>query len=181
MKPSPQMIVNILILAMLGVCAYLLFTRKNGNTYGNIIHEYNQVDSSSVVNKYNTQQATQWVKDTIRIPIPADVDTMAILRDYYTKKVSVQEYRDSSLYAKINDTIFMNGIASRSFEYKILRPTKTVEVLPVPKLQVYAGAMMSKDLAGINATGVIKGRYMVGIGYDLRGKSPFFSAGIKIK
>ena len=175
-----QDVINIIILVALGVCLYLLLTRKGSNVE-NHLHQTIEYDSSStIVQPYTKIETTKWLRDTIQVKVPQDVDTAAILRDYYTKKVSVQEYRDTSLYATINDTIFMNGIYSRAFEYKILRPTTHVEVLPVPRIQIFAGVTISQHMTGVNATALIGGKYSVTAGYDLRQKTPYFGGAIKI-
>ena len=59
--------------------------------------------------------------------IPSDIDTLAILKDYYAKYFYTDTlYIDTLGYAVINDTISLNSILSRDIKTNILIPTSTV-------------------------------------------------------
>jgi hypothetical protein len=82
-------------------------------------------------------------KDSI-VKIPADVDTAAILRDYY----SVAVYRDTVEldtigYVAIEDTVSQNQIISRqtwgSYKVPVITTTRTVILPPELKNKVYGG------------------------------------------
>lgn len=54
----------------------------------------------------------------IRVPVPADVDTAAILQKYFTKRV----YNDTIIQTKfiqvnLTDTVYMNGLLGRTASY----------------------------------------------------------------
>lgn len=60
-------------------------------------------------------------------PVPAAVDTAAILRIFFTVFTHYQQYQDSNIRAEILDTISQNKILGRKFNYQLLRPIKTIE------------------------------------------------------
>lgn len=67
------------------------------------------------------------------------IDTNAILTHYLTQAVTyIDTIRDSSLQAIISDEVFRNRIASRTFSYKILRPTEVKHIDNRDKFQLIA-------------------------------------------
>lgn len=63
------------------------------------------------------------IHDTSFIEIPANIDTAAIIRDYFTQYIGTDTLIDSNLFATITDTISGNKITGRSFSYRWLKPT----------------------------------------------------------
>jgi hypothetical protein len=106
-----------------------------------------------------TKTDTVWVKgkDSISyIPVPGpiiyhpsdtiykDVDTVAILKDYFAKVIYRDSIKlDSFGYVIIDDTLSRNRILNRSvaFNYKfpVIQTTTEIHYPYVPKTQVYAG------------------------------------------
>lgn len=94
--------------------------------------------------------------DTIEIQVPANVDTLAILSNYYNKYY----YRDtlvndSMALIVIFDTITQNKIISRSGEYKNRRPTVINNTTIINQSKVwnigfglFAGGNLSEFQAG---------------------------------
>jgi len=87
-------------------------------------------------------------KETEFIDVPVNVDTLAILRDYYTK----YSYRDTVLVDKygtgiIKDDVTQNEIVSRQIEWDLDIPIvkETITVKELPKNQLYIGAGMGLD------------------------------------
>lgn len=65
--------------------------------------------------------------ETIHDTFQADIDTLAILKDYYTKYYYSDTLKiDTIGYAIINDTITQNFIAARKIKTNILIPTTTI-------------------------------------------------------
>lgn len=88
------------------------------------------------------------IRDTLidTIIVPANVDTSAILIDYFSRNIYHREWRDSSLYASIWDTTFMNRIYSGKFEYRILRPQTTIiNKTEVNNYSTYLGIGLDTD------------------------------------
>lgn len=99
---------------------------------------------------------TKWKHDTLEVTgetitkyLPANIDTMAILKDYFATRF----YKDSAhtdygwLY--LEDSISQNRITSRKWASKMKVPivTKTVEVLAKPKNQFYGGLIAQGSTA----------------------------------
>lgn len=53
--------------------------------------------------------------------IPAKVDTIAILHDYYAKHIYNRQWKDSLLDVQVQDQVTKNEISNLNFKYKILR------------------------------------------------------------
>jgi hypothetical protein len=87
-------------------------------------------------------------KETEYVDIPADVDTLAILKDYYTKysyndTVNVDKYGTGI----IKDDVTQNEIVSRQIEWDLKIPIvkETITVKELPKNQIYIGAGLGLD------------------------------------
>jgi hypothetical protein len=82
------------------------------------------------------------------IPVPANVDTLAILKDYYTKysyndTVKVNTYGSGI----ISDEVTQNKIVNRSiiWDLKIPIVKETITVKELPKNQIYIGGGVGLD------------------------------------
>jgi hypothetical protein len=131
-------------------------------------------------------------RDTVEIP--KDVDTTAILKDYFAKvayndTIKVGKYG----YILIKDTISENRIASRQkidkFEIPEITNTTTVTIPPVYRNQVYIGPEIAGNVLNpINYFGgniLLKTKndklYNVGIGVSPGGTTFKIGMGWKIK
>jgi len=99
-----------------------------------------------------------YVTDTIYVDVPKDVDTAAILRDYYAKRVYKDTFQldDSLGTVSISDTVHQNKLLGRLFyasiNKTIINDKKIVKELP--KNQLYAGGEIGVDrITGINFFG----------------------------
>lgn len=97
--------------------------------------------------------------DTVYVELPKDIDTLAILRDYYTKNVYRDTlYLDNDLGSiSIEDTISQNRIVSRVYDTRINSwvVTETIVVRDPPRRQVFVGvngAISKSDI--IHSVGV---------------------------
>jgi len=125
---------NILLIAGI-VYLYFKAEKKNESPVQTIVNTF--YDSTKVITKpvYITEIKEKWLRDTIRLEIPANVDTAEIIREYFTSRSYLHEYRDSNLVITINDSVKFNSIAYRNLTYKLLRPylTETINILPEAK------------------------------------------------
>ena len=136
----------------------------------------------TLVNISKQKEATQMPRvitlsntDTIYQEIPAEVDTLTILKDYFSKVV----YRDTINIDTfgtlvIEDTISRNLIISRELFSNIVLPTTTVTKTTLENKRIlYAGASLSGNREVINQLGVglmLKGKndrlYGLGLGIN---------------
>ncbi|KAF0195634.1 MAG: hypothetical protein FD166_2807 [Bacteroidetes bacterium] len=78
-----------------------------------------------------------------------DVDTMAILKDYFARVVYLDTLKDdSSAFIAVMDTVFQNRLQGRSLYFANRKPTSIIHnttVLPEvdDRLKLYAGAMVA--------------------------------------
>jgi len=105
---------------------------------------YEKVYDTTIV--YKPKWKTKTETDTIKIPV--DVDTLAILKDYYTK----YKYKDTVLVSTygtgiIKDEVTQNEIVSRKIEWDLDIPLvkETITVKELPKTQLYIGAGLGLD------------------------------------
>jgi hypothetical protein len=109
--------------------------------------------------------------------VPADVDTVAILNDYFAQKIyDDREIIRDNLKILIRDTISQNTILGRSIIYDFTYPeiTKTVLQKPLYTLSAFIDTRMSPSLAIGYKRVYIQG------GYDFRNRATFVGVGLKL-
>lgn len=188
----------ILLAALIGLVVALILTRGcGGRSYNGVETELNfdsierviksQLPPPDTIYQIEEKVITKWlpssrVVDTIYVEgqtkyiyNSAPIDTAAILTHYLTQAVTyIDTIRDSSLQAVIQDTIFRNSIVSRSFNYKILRPTEIKYIDNRDKFQLIVSAQFG---AGATYTNQFNGVYG-GLDIGLKFKSgTYFSVG----
>lgn len=112
--------------------------------------------------------------------LPKDIDSAAVVKDYFSKYVDQDVRRDSFIEASIQDTIFMNRRIGRLFTYKLLKPvavTQTAMVEDRSRARLYcggfAGNSSDKLSAGLSISMIAgKQENQFGIDYDLVNKFP---------
>ena len=200
---------TVLILLLLLVVVFYQFKGcKPDPTAGGVTHEIDTVyqEVKVEVSKYVPKWRTK--VETVEVPIqvggePVNIDTAAILSDYYAKykivDTLVLNYPDSAQkvfgYGVLTDIITRNLIAERSvvWNYKIPVVTHTITIHPKPKAQVYIGATANINsiqiLSSVSGALIYKTKkdriYLANIGVadNGLGVQPFIGGGIfwKIK
>ncbi len=177
--------------------------RIEGKKYEVIKHEIDTVDV--IKTKVVTKKGDDIYHETIvekEVLIPANVDTAALLKDYYSKVLykDVLVLPDSLGTVAVTDTISQNKILGRTFDAKVKERTikETTIVKELPKNQVYFGfdgGFNKADVVSHIGTGVMlktkKDKiYQLGVGVANRTidgtngtLSPYIGAGVywKIK
>lgn len=177
-------------LLIVGLITLLLFTRGcndkditkggttvvNGKTYQNITQV---VDTIYVPTKQTVYKPGKTIyKETpVFVAMPREVDTVAILKDFYSKEVykDTLKLNDGLGYVSVIDTVSQNKIIGRVWNSQvnkiIVKDTKIVKKAPVN--QLYIGAVGGFDRVNIvnyvGPTLVFKTKkdklYSLGIGY----------------
>jgi hypothetical protein len=177
-------------LLIIGLIALLLFTRGcndkditkggttvvNGKTYQNITQV---VDTIYVPTKQTIYKPGKTIyKETpVFVAMPREVDTVTILKDFYSKEVykDTLKLNDGLGYVSVIDTVSQNKIIGRVWNSQvnkiIVKDTKIVKKAPVN--QLYIGAVGGFDRVNIvnyvGPTLVFKTKkdklYSLGIGY----------------
>ena len=177
--------------------------RIEGKKYEVIKHD---IDTFEVVKtKVVTKKGEDIYHETIvekQVVIPAVIDTMALLKDYYSKVL----YKDTLILpdslgiVALNDTISQNKILGRTFDAKVKERTikETLIVKELPKTQVYygfnGGFNKTDVVSNIGAGVIVKTKkdkiYQLGVGVANRvtdgtngSLSPYIGGGVywKIK
>lgn len=115
-----------------------------------------------------------------------DVDTSAILRDYFSKNFYQDTiWSDSSYLAIIKDTISRNRITYRQFEVNQFRKTRTITrtITKYPQQAIYIGAGAGKFGEEFGLTGNVHYRssdMLYSLGYDVINSNVTISASWKL-
>lgn len=158
------------------VVVILLQTKCGGNTEPEVItttkietkYDTIKVDSLVYVPKWRTKV------EVIRDEIPAEVDTLSILKDYYAKYIYIDTLDlDTFGTIVVKDTVTENKIKSRQFYSNIILPTTTITNTAYKnKRKLYSGVNLSGNREVIN---------QIGVGFILKGKnSKLYGAGIGV-
>ena len=177
--------------------------RIDGKKYEVIKHEIDTIDI--VKTKVVTKKGADIYHETIvekEVKIPAVIDTMALLKDYYSKVLykDVLVLPDSLGTVAVTDTISQNKILGRTFNASVKQRTikETTIVKELPKTKVFygfEGGFNKKDVVSHVGMGLILNTksdkiYNLGIGVANRvvdgtngGLTPYINGGVywKIK
>lgn len=168
---------EILILLLILIIGYQFLFPKEVEIEKPVITEVIKTDTAFVeVIKKETVYVPRWISRTDTLLIPVDVDTVAIIEDYYSEYTYVDTLKiDSIGYGYLEDTIFMNRISSRqvSWDYRIPIITNTIErtitLPPKREFHFYLGATVGGTQSEINYVGP-------SIGFKTKGDK-FFTIG----
>ena len=152
---------EILILLLILLVAYQFIFPAKEIIEKPVIETITLTDTTYVtVNKTKTVYVPKYIIETQTVEIPSSVDTLQIIKDYYTEYVYSDTLTVDSLgFGYLKDTIFMNRISSRvvSWDYKIPIITHTTETTitlpPKREFQFYIGATIAGDKTAINYFG----------------------------
>lgn len=89
--------------------------------------------------------------------IPREIDTAAILKDYFALYAYADSVKLDSVTLVIKDTVSRNKIKSRSVEYEILYPTKTITITNeryLNRREFYIGPTVSGAIDGFKFVGI---------------------------
>ena len=169
-----------------------------GKAYEVIKHEIDTIDI--VKTKVVTKKGEDIYHETIvekEVIIPAVIDTMALLKDYYSKVL----YKDTLILpdslgiVALNDTISQNKILGRTFNASVKQRTikETMIVKELPKTKVFyglEGGFNKADFVSSVGAGVLINTkkdkiYQLGLGVNNQttdgtngGFTPYFRGGV---
>lgn len=172
--------------------------RIDGKKYEVIKHEIDTIDV--IKTKVVTKKGEDIYHETIvekEVQIPAVVDTMALLKDYYSKVLykDVLVLPDSLGTVAVTDTISQNKILGRTFNANVKQRTikETTIVKELPKTKVFygfEGGFNKQDVVSHIGAGVILNTkkdklFHLGIGVANRvvdgtngGLTPYINGGV---
>ena len=119
-----------------------------------------------------------YVETPIYVEIPAKVDTLSILKDYYAKRVYIDtlKLKDDLGFIVVNDTVSQNSLLGRMWDAQVNKTTikEQIIVKELPRNQVYIGLVGGFDKQNIvNFAGpslLLKTKkdkiYSIGVGYS---------------
>ena len=143
------------------------------DTITNEITNYVPKLVTRILRKTDTVNKINIVKETDTITLQQQVDTAAILEDYFSSYVYSDIQNFDSIKFEITDTISQNKIVSRSIEYTLLYPTITItNTHYINRREFYlgvgfAGSTQRLSFAGLQFNYKDKKRNLFGIGFGI--------------
>lgn len=142
--------------------------------------------TEKIINKSTPYYVPYYIIKTDTVEVPANVDTAAILREYFAVNHYKWEYRDTLLAFDLSDEISQNKIQKREASYKILRPQQIINNITTVKKseatgKFYVGFDIGTNLKDISTFGpsvmyATKNKGAISAGYDPFNK--FYKAGL---
>jgi len=138
-----------------------------------IVWDTLEVEKKVYIPKWRTKVETKY--DTTYVEVPAEVDTMDILKDYYSKYVYVDTlFLDTLGYITLVDTVTENKIFNRTNIPEIRIPTKIQkDVVYINEREFYAGMgarTNGKNISWMGLEGLYRTKkgntFTLGIGTD---------------
>ena len=132
-----------------------------------------EVEKEVYVPKWRTKVVTKY--DTVEVLIPQDVDTLSILKDYYSQYVYLDTISLDTLgYITIRDTVTENKIMNRYPDIQINVPTKIIERdIYINNREFYAGIgarTNGNHISWMGLEGVFRNKqgntFVLGVGTD---------------
>ena len=180
--------IDLKTLLIIGLIILLVFSRTcdgddekdtttiDGKTYQTVKHTVDTVIVPKTQIEYRPGK-TIYKETPVFVSMPREIDTMVILKNYYSKEIykDTLKLKDNLGFITVIDTISENKIIGRTWNSKIneviIKDTKIVKELPVN--QLYIGAVAGFDRVNIvnyvGPTLVLKTKkdklYSLGVGY----------------
>ncbi len=187
----------IAIIAGVALVAYIIYSLRGCD---NLSKRFNRGNDTVIITNTKVELKVDTFKygypvyipkpgKTVYVNIPVDVDTAAILKDYFAKKHYPDSLNNADLTVWLSDSITQNSIASRAWKWRINRPEKTITNTVEKTItqydngcHYYIGGSFQTNKFGIGPSiNVTQGHINAGISYDLINKSGIFSLTYKIK
>lgn len=180
MKLTWERIQSIVIVIL--VIVILLMSQCNGGevitepkiiTRTTTVWDTVEVEKEIYVPKWRTKVVTEY--DTVELLIPQYVDTLSILKDYYSQYVYLDTINLDTLgYITIRDTVTENKIMNRYPDIQINVPTKIIERdIYINNREFYAGIgtrTNGNHISWMGLEGVFRNKqgntFILGVGTD---------------
>lgn len=114
------MITAVMVIALL-TAAYFI-----GKNSGKKSVEYR----TETVMKYDTvtkviREPYKVLVDKIKyVELPAKIDTVVVIKEFYSKHYVAREFKDTNIVITVKDTLYKNDVFSGQIQYKWLQPTQ---------------------------------------------------------
>lgn len=180
-------VILVIIILLMQQCNGSIFNRFNEPVEPKVVTKIDtvwkkvEIEKEIYVPKWRTKVVTEY--DTIEVLIPQDVDTLSILKDYYSEYRYIDTlFLDTLGFVTIIDTITQNTILRRDVGFDIQIPTKIINnTVYINERELYAGIgarTNGSNISWMGLEGVYRTRkgntLMIGVGTDNENK---FSVG----
>jgi|WetSurSiteA1Bulk_404760.scaffolds.fasta_scaffold03812_2 hypothetical protein len=127
---------------------------------------------------YDIHRDTVIYNDTI----PVNIDTSAILEDYFAFHYFTRTWTDSLLTVTLTDVVSRNSLLDNTFAYTILRPQQVINNVinnySYGKYIIAGVDVPMKDIKYVNIDVMfVTRRWYAGVGYNIYLNSPTLKAG----
>ena len=170
------------------VIALAFIINWRGNSETNNQNKYVTVNSdTTVVNHYDNRVFTLPAPkgspiDSVKFEVPDNVDTLAILRKFFTEFTYIDTLQDSNVVVYSLVKVKGNQVTDSKLQYKKLRPDKTITItnnIEVRKACFGFGGITGTQgtqitMLSVNGFFQAKNKQIYSLGYNLMDKSVNF-------
>jgi hypothetical protein len=196
-KTIPDNTMLIVTLSMILICVLIMFFCALTHRTQSSLTKHNVQPTTTHDTLHITDTTTHttvhnyFYNKAIYTTVPSGkIDTVYILKEYYTKRFVSDTINDSLLHVVINDTVYNNAIQHRKFSYKLTKPIQTIitntvtnTIVASNKLHAYygLGIIANKHYLGIAPEVSLqdKNKRIYTLGYDFINRN--YTARIAIK
>ena len=163
----PFLLVLVILLALMVERCH----RDPGTTVTHTVDTLIVVKTDTITNTI-TQTEFQWRDRVIYKDIPLDVDTMAILADYFSVRFYERDYEKEYLNLTIRDSISQNRIIFSEMDYTLYKDTVFVnihekEIIEMFKRGFYGHLDISLNSLSPGISYMNRKGYQIGLGVHL--------------
>lgn len=115
------------------------------------------------------------VVDTLEIQLPGQIDTVEVVKHFFTKKEVKSEYQDSKIKIRIKDILYMNNVEKRTLDYTLFPRKEPIKLFV--KSQVYFGQNPGFSI-GLS---LLKNRQQYSMSYDPLNRTMFLGYNYQLK
>jgi len=149
--------------------------------FGGYFHRKGDVNTVRVVETINDTITKVVTIDSIvyrdvEILIPQDVDTAAVIEDYFTSRSFDTIIHQNEVKIKFTGSLFENNLQDVRFSVQNTRPTQIVKEM---KWGFYVGGVIGNGIAAPTIDAQYD-KHMMGVGYNLIGGGLTFSYKYKL-
>lgn len=164
--------------------------KVDGKTYQVLKHTIDTI-YVPVIKTVHKKGQTIFKEKTIYVNVPNKVDTLSIIRNYYSQNIykDTLKINDTLGYVSVIDTIFNNKIESRTWQSHINKMVikETTIVKDLPKIRFYLGGVVNIKNYYIQSFGptlLIKNKkekvFLIGVSID-KNRSIYYQGGVFLK
>jgi len=148
MKNWEKLISSVNFIGLFVGLIYMLFFHSHEGAVNTNTIEKNTIKIYDSTKKVIVPKMPASLQTFCLVPVPMDVDTAAILRNFFAIYTYSQSIVDTNIHAELFDTISQNKILGRKLTYRLIKPVKTIESTTITIQPNYRGFYLGGFIDG---------------------------------